>query len=371
MKILFVIDTLGSGGKERRLTELLKALKSSKEIDFELAVMSNDIHYSEIYDLGITIHRIIRKTKKDIFIFRKFYLLIRQYKPDAVHCWESMTAVYLAPVCRMLRCPLINGMVTNVPLRRNIFNRHWFRARLTFPFSEKIVCNSEAGIEAYRVPRSKGVVIHNGFNFVRSKNLIQDSEIREELHIFTRFIIGMVASFWKQKDYPTYYKAAQILLDRRNDITFLAIGPNTDSEQSVRLVEEKNRAGFRFLGKRTGIESYVNAMDVCVLSTFTEGFSNAIIEYMALGKPVIATSGGGTPELVMDGITGFLVPPKNPEVMAERMEKLIDENNLRKEMGEAGKEHIKTRFSIDRMAGRYLDLYKEVAHRNGKLSIAG
>ncbi len=233
MKILFVIDTLGSGGKERRLTELLKALKSSKEIDFELVVMRNDIHYSEIYDLGISIHRIIRKTRKDISVFKKFYLLIRQYKPDAVHCWESMTAVYLAPVCRVIGCPLINGMVTNVPLRRNIFNRHLFRARLTFPFSDKIVSNSKAGIEAYRVPLSKGVVIYNGFNFDRLDNLKSDSVIREELQIFTRFIIGMVASFWKQKDYPTYYKAAQILLDRRNDITFLAIGPHTDSEQSV------------------------------------------------------------------------------------------------------------------------------------------
>lgn len=363
MKILFVIDTLGSGGKERRFTELLKALKSSREINFELALMSNDIHYAEIYDLGITIHRIIRKTKKDISVFKKFYLLIKQYKPDAVHCWESMTAVYLAPVCRLLRCPLINGMVTNVPLRKNIFNRHWLRARLTFPFSDKIVSNSKAGIDAYRVPDSKGVVIYNGFNFNRSDNLVPDSAIREELQIYTRFIIGMVASFWKQKDYPTYYKAAQILLDRRNDITFLAIGPHTDCEQSVRLVEEKHRAGFRFLGKRTGIESYVNAMDVCVLSTFTEGFSNAIIEYMALGKPVIATSGGGTPELVKDGITGFLVPAKNPSVIAGRMQELLEENDLRKKMGEAGKELVRARFTIDTMTERYLDLYKEVAKK--------
>ena len=159
MKILFVIDTLGSGGKERRLTELLKALKSSNKIDFELVVMSEDIHYSEIRDLGITIHSIIRKTTKDFSVFRKFYLLIKQNRPDAVHCWESMTAVYLPPVCRLLRCPLINGMVTNVPLRQNIFNRHWLRARLTFPFSDKIVSNSKAGIRAYRVPASKGFVI--------------------------------------------------------------------------------------------------------------------------------------------------------------------------------------------------------------------
>ncbi len=130
------------------------------------------------------------------------------------------------------------------------------------------------------------------------------------------------------------------------------------------MVEEKHRTGFRFLGKRTGIESYVNAMDICVLSTFTEGFSNAIIEYMALGKPVIATSGGGTPELVIDGITGILVPPKNPAMMAEQMEKLIDDKNVRKAMGEAGRDLIKTRFSIDSMVVKYLNLYEEITHGN-------
>ena len=64
MKILFVIDTLGSGGKERRLTELLKALKLRREVEFELVVMSEDIHFTEIYDLGINVRKILRETAK-------------------------------------------------------------------------------------------------------------------------------------------------------------------------------------------------------------------------------------------------------------------------------------------------------------------
>ena len=167
MKILFVIDTLGSGGKERRLTELLKALVPRREVTAELVVMSDDIHYSEIFDLGIRIHKIIRHSRKDLLVFNKLRTIIKEFKPDTVHCWESMTAVYLAPLCKIFGCPLINGMVTNVPTRRNILNRHWLRARLTFPFSEVIVSNSRAGIEAYRVPPRKGVVIYNGFNFQR------------------------------------------------------------------------------------------------------------------------------------------------------------------------------------------------------------
>jgi len=73
MKILFFTDTLNAGGKERRLTELMKALISRKDIEFELVVMSREIHYKEVLDLGINIHYIIRKTKNDISVFKRFY----------------------------------------------------------------------------------------------------------------------------------------------------------------------------------------------------------------------------------------------------------------------------------------------------------
>lgn len=357
LKILFVIDTLGSGGKERRLTELLKALSSRKDIEPELVVMSETIHYTEIFDLDIKIHKIIRKTKKDLSVYGRLYRLIRNFNPDIVHCWESMTAVYAGPVCAILKRKFVNGMVTNSPLRQNILNRHWLRAKLTFPLSWVILSNSKAGLAAYGAPERKSVVIRNGFNFERVKNLTGKEEIRRELNISTDYIVGMVASFWEQKDYPTYFKAAQILLEKRRDVTFLAIGANTDSEESARLIDGKNSECFRLLGQKKGTESYINLMDVCVLSTFSEGISNSVLEYMALGKPVIATRGGGTGEIVENGKTGFLINPSSPEELAERMELLLDDRALRIRMGSCGMERIKTEFSIDKMVREYIDLY--------------
>jgi len=360
MKILFVIDTLGSGGKERRFTELIKTLTGRHEIEISVVVMSNDIHYSEIYNLGIEIKKIIRKTRKDLSVFRQFWMLIRSERPDAVHCWESMTAVYLAPVCQLLGCPLINGMVTNVPLRQNVFNYHWFRARLTFPLSRVIVSNSHAGLKAYRVTARKGVVIHNGFDFGRLDGIRDVSVVRSELGIVTDYVVGMVASFCEQKDYPTFYKAAQKILTGRRDITFLAIGSYTDSEKSIGMVDEDLRPYFRFLGKRGAVESYINAMDVGVLATFTEGISNSVMEYMALGKPVVATVGGGTEELVTTGETGFLVNPSEPQVMAQRIEELIENEGLRKKMGAMGNARIRSHFSHDSMFKNYMHLYSQI-----------
>ena len=120
MKVLFFIEGMTAGGKERRLTELMKTLKRKSDIQFELVVMTEDIHYKEIFDLGIKIHYLIRNGKKDITIFKKFYKICREYKPDLVHCWDSMTAVYSTPVCKLLGIKFVNGMVIDTPMPQNM-----------------------------------------------------------------------------------------------------------------------------------------------------------------------------------------------------------------------------------------------------------
>jgi len=357
MKILFFINTLAVGGKERRLTELMKRLKKRQDIEFELVVMSNDIYYKEVLDLSIQIHHIIRKTKKDISVFFDIYKLCQQYQPDIVHCWDSMTAIYLFAICKLLHIKFINGMVVGCPSRQNILNKHWLRAKITFPFSDCIVGNSAAGLKAYNAPVKKSMVIYNGFNYERHVNIIPAETVREQLKISSKYIVGMVAAFSEYKDYKTYYTAAHQVLKRVNDITFLAIGNGTDSQSSKDLIENGFSGNFRLLGKKTGIESYINAMDICVLATFTEGISNSILEYMAAGKPVIATKGGGTAELVLDNETGFLVNSSEPKELADKLETLINDRQLCMRLGLAGKSRVKEKFSIDQMINGYADLY--------------
>jgi len=360
LKILFYIDSLSSGGKERRLSELMIALKTIPAFEFELAIMSCDIHYQDVLENNIPIHYLLRKTKKDISVVLKLFKLCKLIKPDIVHCWDSMTAVYSIPVCKILRIPLVNGMVIDSPQKQNIFNKYWLRAKLTFPFSKSIIGNSKAGLVAYKSPLRKSTVIFNGFNFNRIKQVNDVPTIRKALDINTIFVIGMVASFSEYKDYKTYFEAAQLVLNSRTDVTFLAIGSNTDSILAENLIDRSNRDHFRLLGKKSGVESFINAMDICVLATFTEGISNSILEYMALGKPVIATSGGGTNEILENNKTGLLVEVMNPNDLAEKMLLLLQDESLRLEMGKAGKTRIKEVFSIETMLDKYILLYKHV-----------
>ena len=360
IRIFFAIDCLASGGKERRLVELMKTLRSDPEIDFELVIMSNDIHYREVFDLGININYIIRKKRKDLSAFRELYQICKRYKPDIMHCWDSMTAVYCAPVCKLLNIKYVNGMVIDAPAKKKLQYKPWLRARFVFPFADLIIGNSKAGLIAYNAPSVKSVVIYNGFNFKRINNIRSAQEVREELYINTEFIVGMVATYSEFKDYPTYFKAAQLLLGRRKDITFLAIGKNTDSEISRGYIDENHLNHFRLLGKKSDIESYINIFDIGVLATFTEGISNSILEYMALGKPVVATTGGGTNEIVKDQETGFLVGSANPEELAGKISILLDDSKLRTRMGQNGKDRIHDTFSIEAMTEKYLSEYKKL-----------
>lgn len=360
IKVFFFIDAFNAGGKERRLVELIKGLKLRPEIKFELVVMSDKIHYQEIFDQNVKLHYIVRKSKKDLSVFRKVYKLCKKEKPDCIHCWDSMTSIYVIPTVRLLNIKYINGMVVDAPSRQNIFNKNWFRARLSFPHSHMIIGNSKAGLKAYKAPQNKSVCIHNGFNFSRVDSIRNAEEVKKELQINSKYIVGMVASFSVFKDYGTYFKAAQQILEKRNDITFLAIGEGTDSEEAYNLIEKKYIDNFRLLGKRSGIESYINVMNVGVLATFTEGISNSILEYMALAKPVIATDGGGTNELLVDGQTGFLVQSQNPIDIVQKIEIIIDNQTLAKEMGMAGLTRIKEKFSIDKMVEAYVSSYQSL-----------
>lgn len=364
MKILFFIDGLVAGGKERRLIELMKGLKKVPDIDFELVIMNEDIHYKEVFDMGVKIHSIIRKTKKDLPAFRIFYRICKDYKPDIVHCWDSMTAIYSIPACIFLNIKLVNGMVVDSPEKQNLSNKHWLRARLAFPFSNVIVGNSKSGLKAYRASSRKGVVIYNGFNFDRLKHVRSKEIMRKQLKVHPEAtIIGMVGAFTELKDYKTFYAAAQLLLSRISNLVFLCIGKGTESKESRDLIDKENREHFRLLGRKSDVESYINAMDIAVLSTYTEGISNFILESMAIEKPVVSTAGGGTNEILLDNETGFLVEPVNPEQMAEKLEILIKDPDLCMKMGKAGLERVKNGFAIDQMMDRFVILYKMILEK--------
>jgi len=364
MKIILFLDSLGSGGKERQAMELMNGLVADRKNELELVLMARDVHFKEVYDLGIKIHFVIRKTKRDISVFGKFYKICKDFSPDVVQCWDSMTAVYLVPVVKLLKIKFVNAMIQDAPALQNFRNKAWLRGRITFPFSDIVVGNSLAGLKAYRAPANKSVCVYNGYDIARVNCLVDSFVLTKEFNLDEdKYVVGMVATFSVFKDYKTYYKAAEILLSKRKDIIFLSIGKNTDSQESKIMVNPDIEGNFRFLGTRTNIESIISLMDVCVLATYTEGISNSVLEYMVMKKPVVVTDGGGSNELVEDGKNGYLVNVSDPQHLADKIEILLNNEELRYRMGTAGHEKVKEVFSNSKMVAKFESIYRDVAEK--------
>jgi glycosyltransferase involved in cell wall biosynthesis len=373
MKILFLIDSLGSAGKERQLIELLKGLKTQKNVRFQVVVLSASPSYdSYVKDLGEKNYFLERKVKKDLSIFLKLYKICKQFQPDVIHSWESMCSVYVTPIAKILGIQFINGLIRNVPPNLRPFGKRWIREKLTFPFSDIILANSYAGLRSFKVSKRKGYCIHNGFDFLRIENLQERESIRRKFNISTPNVVGMVGTFNIRKDYKTFLLSAMHILQKRKDVTFVAVGDGSNAredegrstfEKCQAMVKAEFEERIKFFGKQKDVESIVNIFDVGVLLTnrnvHGEGISNSIMEYMALAKPVIATDGGGTGEIVVNDKTGFLLGSSNVEAIAERIEFLLDNKEIATAMGNAGKERLFREFSLEKMTDRYIELYRK------------
>jgi glycosyltransferase involved in cell wall biosynthesis len=357
IKVLHVIDGLNVGGKERRMVELLKGLLRQQAYAAEVVILSADIHFKEILDLPICTHQLVRRFKKDPSIIFRLLRVARRFAPNVIHAWDSMSALYVIPVARFVRARFVNGMITDADPNVKPFTKPYVRSKLTFPFSDLIIANSHAGLIAYDAPPDKSHVIHNGFDDSRLAQVKEPTVVRRQLGITTPYVVGMVASFSKWKDYHTYFLVVRRILDLRRDITFIAIGDGANLEVSRTLVRPEHTQWVRFLGKQQDVESIVNIFDIGVLATFTEGISNSIMEYMALVKPVVATDGGGTNELVANGLTGFLVPPRNVDAMADRILELLNNPTLATSMGREGRQRLTRDFNIEGMLQGFIRAY--------------
>jgi glycosyltransferase involved in cell wall biosynthesis len=376
MRILHLIESLGRAGKERQLVELLRGLFPHRDIESFVAVTDEvDGFRYELDREHAQVIQLVRRGKRDLRLFKSLYELVSNLKIDIVHSWSSMCSVYAAPVAKLCGTGFVNGFVRDAPSHMTLWNKNYLMGKLTIPFSDIVVANSRAGLAAYHIPERKGLWIYNGFNPERVSNLTDEAELRSILAITTPHIVGMVAKFSLRKDYATFVEMACRICDLREDVTFLAVGAGETLRRVRDSVPPEHSLRIKFLGERKDVESIANLFTVGVLVTDSrghgEGISNAITECMALGKPIVATNDGGTPELVLEGQTGFLVPSRDPGVLTDRVLRLLNDRALANQFGIEGRRRAETAFSLDAMTNAYLCLYRRVAHRRARATWEG
>jgi glycosyltransferase involved in cell wall biosynthesis len=363
MKILLIIEDLRSGGKERRFVELLKGLSKYPEAKCEVVLMGAEIHFDDFLKLNIPTHYLVRRIKKDPAIFFSFYALCKKIKPDIIHSWGFMTSFYSLPVAKLLGIKFLNAMIVDALPQTTKSTLLFFK--LLFFFSDFNLSNSIAGLGSYNAPLYKSACIHGGFDFKRLRFLRAESEMRKKFGLGKSKIIGMIGAFANRKDYPTFIRAALKIASQDKNIKFMAVGEGDNLIDCKRMVPDEYASTIIFTGKQSDIESIVNIFEIGVLISSIshgEGISNSIMEYMALKKPVIATKGGGNAELVLDGKTGYLIEPGDSEMLADKINYLLKNPDISKEMGNAGNLYLQNHFSIDNMVNKTLDIYQKMLY---------
>ena len=307
----------------------------------------------------------------------RFARLLRRHRIDVLHTHDFYTNVF----------GLFGGMLAGVPARvgsrRETFG---FRSeaqkrveRLAYGFSHAVVCNSIAvqrQLVVEGVAENKTAVVYNGLDLQRVKpSGMTRAETIAQLGLATvesERLVTIVANMRHPvKDQPTFLKAAARVSQVVPDASFVLAGEGELKEQISELARSlglENKAIFP--GRVDRIADLLEISDVCVLSSRAEGFSNSILEYMAAGKPVVATDVGGAAEAIQEGSTGYLVPAGDDELMAERIIRLLKDPANARSMGEKGRQVIIDQFSCEAQRLRCEEVYQRIL-TNEKRSVAG
>jgi glycosyltransferase involved in cell wall biosynthesis len=369
LRILFLLTSLAYGGAETQVVRLAIRLKLR---GWEVAVASLMPPKAYVEDLeaaGIPVFSLgIRRKLPDPRPVLRLVQIIRKWRPDIVHS-HMVHANLLARIVRFLApIPVL------ICSARSIDEGSRFREilyRLTDSLCDLTTQVSHAGLERYvrvgAVPRHKIRYIPNGVDTERFKPNLEDRlKFRKELGV-DGFVWLAVGRFDPPKDYPSMLQAFARVVHKHSNTILLIAGDGPLRKTMENLARELGiEKRTKFLGIRQDIPQLMNAADAYVMSSSWEGMPNVLLEASATGLPIVATDVGGNREIVLDGVTGFLVPPRNPEALARTMLRIMDlSDEERKEMGKRARKHIEVKFNLDRVVDLWEILYYELLEKKG------
>ena len=353
MRVTHILDCFAGGGKERRCMQLLQGLYK-EGIELQVIIVNSDISYPEIYSLPCDLCVIDRKNRRlDVLsTIKEIRKAVKSFSPHVVQSWGLMSSIFIIVAFPMMNFRFIASYVADV-ISPKFPHQTWLINELC-----KIYCYKIVG--AYGIQKSKAALIYNGLNEERLKCSVDIAVKKKELNITTDYVVAMIATFHNYKDYDTYLESAKIIVKRRTDITFLAVGTGELWEGYKQKLTQDECTFIRMLGRRNDIDEILQVCDLTVLCTnpkIKEGLSNSIVESMAFGVPVLATCGGGTPELIRDGFNSFFIKQQKPYNVAEQIVDILEDDVRLKTVSNNARNTILNSFLLSRMTKDFVSLY--------------
>jgi glycosyltransferase involved in cell wall biosynthesis len=373
-RILEIIPTLDRSGAEKQLTLLARGLPGD-EFDVHVCALTRGGPLeADLHQAGIPLEIVGKRRKIDPRAFFRLRRLIARLRPDLVHTWLFAANAYgraAALTCGVKR--LVAGERCVDPWKTRLeLGIDRFLARR----SVRIVANSP-GVEEFYVrhglPAEKFEVIPNGVLPPPPCTSTRE-EILAELGLPAQArLVAIVGRLWPQKRVKDAIWAADVIKVFRGDVHLLVIGDGPDRDRLVEFSAQVRIADkVHFLGHRADVFRFLPHLEALWSPSAYEGQSNAIMEAMSVGIPVIATDIPGTRDLVVHEATGYLIPTMDRAAAATTVNRdvaaglashtcrLLDDRELGRRLGQAARQRVLDEFSVEKMVARYSDLYRRL-----------
>lgn len=376
--VLHLIPSFHQGGSERQALQLVRLLLEDGSYNIRLACLDkNGVLLDEAAKLGFdNVPEFPLASFYDLNMarqIRRFVKFLKENQIDIVQTHDFYSNIFGMIGAKLAGVPVRIAAKRETGMRTA---KQLFVERRAFGFAHAVVVNSER-VRAFLVdkgiPERKLNVIYNGIELKRfDLNGYNRTEYLKSLGLpddkRLRFVTIVANLRDRVKNHEMFLHAAAQVAKKVDDVGFVVAGEGELLEETRNAAENLGLADQTFfIGRCSRVSELLALSDVCVLTSRSEGLSNSILEYMAAGKPVVATDVGGASEAVVDGETGYLVASDNVQGFANKISTLLNDPKRADRMGNEGKSRVSARFSTDAQLQNTLLLYKrELAHAEGK-----
>ncbi|HSC71764.1 MAG TPA: glycosyltransferase, partial [Candidatus Methylomirabilis sp.] len=360
ISLLFLVTNLDRGGAEKMVTRWAIGLPRRKYAVQVAALQGRSRAVaSDLNQAGIPVHDLGMAWKGDLRVLSRLAGLLRR---------EGVQILFTLMFHPTLLGRLV-GSLCGVSIRvssertmawertgRRLLNR-WTVGLAThvLAVSDRV---AEYAAREFRIPPDRLTTIWNGVDVDHFRPTQRDASPGA-------LVVGCTARFRAENDHATLLRAFSTVGSRWQDVQLLLVGRGPEEGRLKALGEALGiLARIRFVGEQPDVRPFLRQMDLYVQPSVVAGMPNSVLEAMAVGLPVVATAVGGTSEVVVEGETGLLVPPRDPAALADAMLKLLGDRGLAEAFGRAGRARVEAHFGEDRMREQLEALLDRLVQRH-------
>jgi len=362
-----LVDTLNVGGTETQMVQTALRLRSTSHRVTVGCLHAKGPLLEVLQQADIPVVEFCKKktllSVNGVYQLMRLALFLRQGQFHVIHAHDLWANLLGVPAGRLARTPVI------ISSRRYLADLDWYTPwrnkiiRTIYRLSTHVIVNSASVrqllVERDRLPAEKIHVIYNGVDVDRFAGVRGDREGLLGSFGSGSKLIAVVANMYSRvKGHACLIEAASIVCRAVPSAKFVLIG---DGAERPKLEQQVRQAGleenFLFVGCRQDVPELLACCDVSVLPSEAEAMPNSVLESMAAGLPVVATRVGGTPEIIVDGVDGLLVPPQDSQALAQAMLHILQDADFARRLSRSGQEKMQTHFGFDRLIAELEQLY--------------